>query len=86
MQKRIDYQNNVTDLRDRLKAGRNAAYAQVAMAPVAGPAPMAPLMRQYDGGGLQLAAGIGSSLLSGVSTASSLTAPKQGINKWLGLG
>ena len=85
MTARQDYKYNVSDISNKLKASRKAAFGEVAFAPIAGPAPLRPTLRKYDGGGMQLASQIGSSLLGGINTASTLTAPGQGINKWLGL-
>lgn len=74
---------NKRGLRQLNKSNRDA-FSNVAYAPQNPLAPVAPLL-QSGPSGLALAGNIGSSLLSGVSTASSLTPSGQGINKILGI-
>jgi hypothetical protein len=65
---------NNENIRDQLTSANNKAYGQVAFKPVAGVAPPAPVMQ--DGpNALSLIGGIGSSIASGMSAASSLSAP-----------
>ena len=71
----VNRQKNLADKR---------AYSQVMFAPTFSKAPVAPLM-QAGPSSANLYAGIGNSLMSGIGTASSLTAPGQGINSLLGI-
>ena len=67
-------ETNKNNIKDQLASANNKAYGQVAFAPVAGVAPPAPVMQ--DGpNALSLIGGIGSSIASGMSAASSLSAP-----------
>lgn len=89
--RRANLENNVQDInlaQQKVNRGLRAAdlqaQSQVAFAPTFGPEPMKPIMGQMPGNagffGDILNAGIGA-----VSTASSLTASGQGINKVLGI-
>ena len=60
------------------------AHASVMFSPTYGRAPVAPMAAQGPNN-MSLYAGIGNSLMSGIGTASELTAPGQGINKLLGI-
>lgn len=72
------------DVARKRNVADRAAYGNVMFAPTFGKSPLAPTMAQGPSS-MNLYAGIGNSLLGGVSTASSLTAPGQGINKLLGI-
>ena len=60
------------------------AHADVMFAPTYSKAPVAPMAAQGPSN-MSLYAGIGNSLMTGIGTASELTAPGQGINKLLGI-
>ena len=87
MTARQDYQQNVGDIRDQLNAARRSAYSQVMFAPRPAPLPEGPVNANFTNPNSTLGTlgMIGSSLLSGIDTASTLTAPGQGINSWLGI-
>ena len=68
----------------QLNLANREAYSQVRCAPTFSSAPVAPMMTQGPSA-LSKIAGIGSSLMTGIGTASELTAPGQGINKLLGI-
>ena len=94
MSQAIRAQNLTNEVQDQKMANRKSmmkfnqanreAFAKVAYAPTNPLQPVAPMMQQGPSK-LALAGNIGSSILGGVTTASSLTPTGQGINKILGI-
>ena len=72
------YMTQADSLRQQARNDLNQAYGPVAMRPVPGVAPTPPTMVSGPSG-LSLAAGIGSSIVSGLSTYNSLKAPTTGL-------
>ena len=72
------------DVARKRNVADRAAYGDVMFAPTFGNSQLAPMLSQGPSS-MHLYAGIGNSLIGGVNTESSLTAPGQGINKLLGI-